>query len=333
MDMRMPQIKDDIAAENCFDFLRLFLAISVFCGHYDKLQGVDFLNFPLSLPMSVSGFFVISGILIYRSYCRSSSLKSFFMKRVKRIFPAYVLAVVLSALLFSLVSDLPASEYFLSRDFFRYLAANLTTLNFLQPNLPGVRGVEAINPSLWTIKIELILYLLVPLFAFLFDGKRRCLSLVAVVVVSSFSVFLRWEADVSGVSSYDLLGKWISLAACFLAGVSVFLFRSELKRYKWFLFVPSLPLLVMDGYPAELIRPFAMGSAIYFLAFTLSPLNAFGKIGDLSYGTYVFHGPIVNMTICMGWSVCLGNFLLTFLVVLLAASLSWHLMEKRVLGR
>lgn len=331
--MRKPQIKDDIAAENCFDFLRLFLAVSVFCSHYDKLHGVDFVNFPLSLPLSVSAFFVISGVLIYRSYCRSSSLKSYLTKRARRIFPAYVLAVVLSALLFSLVSVLPASDYFLSWEFFRYLAANLTTLNFLQPNLPGVYGIESVNPSLWTIKIELMLYLLVPLFSFLFGGKRRCLSLVVVAVISSLSVFLRWKADVSGVPSYDLLGKWISLAACFLAGVSVFLFRTELKRYKWFLIVPSLALLVMKGYPAELFHPLAMGVAVYFFSFTMPFLNGFGKIGDLSYGTYVFHGPIVGMTICMGWSVCLGNFLLTAFVVLLVASLSWHLMEKRVLRR
>lgn len=333
MNLRRPQIKDDIASENCFDFLRLFLAVSVLFSHYDKLHGVDFIHFPVSLPLSVSGFFVISGILIYRSFCRSSSLKSYFVKRVKRIFPAYVLVVLLSSLVFSFFSDLPASDYFLSSDFFRYLAANLTTLNFIQPNLPGVRGLEAVNPSLWTIKIELMLYLLVPVFAWLFDGKRRVLSVVAVAVVSSVSIFLRWKADVSGVPSYDLLGKWIALAACFLAGVSLFLFRVELKKCKWFLIVPAVALLMVDGYAVELVHPFAVGIAVYFFAFTLPFLNRFGKIGDLSYGTYVFHGPIVNVTICMGWTVCAGNFLLTVLMVLLVAFLSWHLLEKRILGR
>lgn len=333
MEIRKPQITKDIETDNCFDFLRFFLALSVFFSHYDVLHGSSLLNYPIPTPRSVGAFFVISGLLIYRSYCRSHTLKRYFEKRARRIFPAYLLIVLLSSILFSAFSSLSVREYYSSPDFWKYLAANLSTMNFLHPSLPGVLDGEAVNPSLWTIKVELLLYLAVPVLSSFFLEKHRWLSVAIAVLCSLTAVFFSHTADETGVAAYDLVGKWVSLVAYYMVGVSLFLYREEMGRIKWYLLLPAFVLSALNGYAVDCFRPFAIGALVYFAAFTLPFLNKFGRIGDLSYGIYIFHAPIINLTICMGWEVNLRMFATTLLLVLLVAFLSWHLLEKKVLSR
>src|SRR5690606_24266469 len=80
--------------KNNFDFLRVLLAFIVFVGHLGALSSKNPLNpnglkiFEHSpIEIAVFGFFVVSGFLIARSYDRSSSLKSYLKKRIKRIVP------------------------------------------------------------------------------------------------------------------------------------------------------------------------------------------------------------------------------------------------------
>ena len=118
-----------------------------------------------------------------------------------------------------------------------------------------------------------------------------------------------------------------------MAGGVAYLYREELRRYKWYLLLPSILVLMASSYFVDFFRPFAMAAVIYFAAFTLPFLNRFGKIGDLSYGIYIFHAPIINFTRCLGWEVSWTTYFETLLLVLLVAFLSWHLMEKKILAR
>lgn len=79
----------NIQQPNNFNALRLILALYVFLCHFVDLSAIDTPLMFLDGPDAVRGFFVISGFLIYSSYCRSSSLKSYFIKRGRRIFPSY----------------------------------------------------------------------------------------------------------------------------------------------------------------------------------------------------------------------------------------------------
>lgn len=86
-----------------------------------------------------------------------------------------MLIVVACAAGLVFASDLTPAQYFTDSGLIKYLAANLSFLNFLHPTLPGVfQGQEFVNPavngSLWTMKIEWALYLSVPLIYFLYPG-------------------------------------------------------------------------------------------------------------------------------------------------------------------
>jgi peptidoglycan/LPS O-acetylase OafA/YrhL len=158
---------------NNFDVLRLVFAGSICLVHayvlsgFHELAGIVRI---LSSAVAVEGFFVVSGFLIFMSYERSSSLASYIGKRVRRIYPAYFTVVMLSALGLVAVSSKSFGEYF-SFAWVKYVFANLAFLNFMQQTLPRVfelNNLSAVNGALWTLKIEVMFYLIVPAFVFLF---------------------------------------------------------------------------------------------------------------------------------------------------------------------
>lgn len=73
---------------------------------------------------------------------------------------------MLCALSLWTVSSLGIGEYF-SRTWLKYVGFNLAFLNFVQQSLPGVfegHKFDAVNGALWTLKIEVMFYAVVPVF-------------------------------------------------------------------------------------------------------------------------------------------------------------------------
>ena len=157
-----------IGADNCFTLLRYAFALAIFCNHLCYSTGR-----PIFLcygGVFVQGFFVISGFLTMNSYVRKDDWRDFALRRMRRILPGYVTAVLLCFLVGIVFTTLPLSEFFSNIATWRYLCANLVFMNFLQPTLPGVfddHAMQAINSSLWTMKIEVLFYLSVPFVTWL----------------------------------------------------------------------------------------------------------------------------------------------------------------------
>ncbi len=129
-----------------------------------------FLSNWLSSEIAVKAFFVVSGLLVFMSYDRTRNLARYFEKRARRIYPAYFTVVTGSALLLFVLSFASPGEYAMGAT--NYLAANLAFLNFLSPTLPGVfenNPMRAVNGALWTLKIEVMFYVTVPVLAWLFE--------------------------------------------------------------------------------------------------------------------------------------------------------------------
>jgi peptidoglycan/LPS O-acetylase OafA/YrhL len=76
-------------------------------------------------------------------------------------------------------------------------------------------------------------------------------------------------------------------------------------------------------------------ASVLFLATRLPVQLPVGKWGDLSYGTYLLHFPLIQLFIQLGLfrnSAWLGLVALVF-TVLVAALLLWHFIEKPFLKR
>ena len=148
---------------NNFGAIRYILALAIFISHFNIATDSN-LKFPISGYFRVCAFFVMSGFLIYGSYYRSADWRKYLSNRAWRILPSYLITVFACALLLVFVSEHSWKDYFFSVHWLRYLASNILTLNFIEPSLPGVfadHPLDAVNASLWTMKVEWILYFIV----------------------------------------------------------------------------------------------------------------------------------------------------------------------------
>lgn len=166
-----------VPRENAFNFLRLICALIVIYEHSVLLSETEVLPCLELRGIAVNVFFILSGFWVTQSYLRSSSVKEYAKKRCNKIFPLYFTVVILSAILLVFFSNLPAKEYFTDSGFYKYLIANFFTLNFIHPTLPGVfEGLAlggSVNGSLWTIKIELGFYIILPLIVYLINKMSK----------------------------------------------------------------------------------------------------------------------------------------------------------------
>ncbi len=332
-----------ISEKNNFDLLRLGLALTVCLAHLGEVTGVQ--NFAVLAHYFYSGlavdcFFVVSGFLIFRSYDRSSSVKSYLEKRVRRIYPAYLTTILLAAFLLPLLAAEPGNS-FLSLQWWRYLGSNLVFLNFLEPHLPGVfeaNPLQAVNGPLWTIKIEVLFYLFVPLICYFLKGKKRSL-IMALLYVSSVTystvLFILWQKSFN--YNYLIMERQLpGQLAFFLAGGLLYYFFPFFKKYAWPLcFAAILALLFHLKFLFYPIYPLALSIVVIFFALQLPFLGNWGKFGDLSYGIYIYHFPLIQGLTAVGFFTIhawTAFFLLLFLLFF-TAYCSYHLVEKPFLRK
>jgi peptidoglycan/LPS O-acetylase OafA/YrhL len=335
----------DISKRNSFDFLRFFFAFSVFLTHFDILTSPDgrYTFWPVDAPMGVAGFFIISGFLITRSYYRSANLWDYTQKRICRIVPAYFFIVISCAVFLSFVSSLSFQEYFTSKELYKYLAANLGFMNFIQPYLPGVftaNFFSSVNGALWTIKIEIALYACVPLLA-LFLKRKPILAFIGIYVFSFLFVFyMRYLYENSGKEIYTILRtQFLGQIRFFISGVILLFYFDFIKKHiKWFL--PFSIFIFITRYfvfnlVIDFFYPISFAVLIISFAYYFKKLGLISKYGDFSYGMYLYHYPIIQLFIYFGRlnENPIVLFLVCFCSVLLLSCLSWHLLEKRFLKR
>jgi peptidoglycan/LPS O-acetylase OafA/YrhL len=279
--------------KNNLDLLRLIFAGIVCLFHAYKLSGYRELEWiPRLLPSSeaaVKAFFVVSGFLIFKSFEESSCIRSYFVKRVRRIFPAYFAVVMLCALFLWLASSLPLGQYF-SFDWLKYVFANLVFLNFLHPHLPGVfegHRYDIVNGSLWTLKVEVMFYACVPIFSCLFKrfGHLPVLAAGYLVSVSYSSLLNGYAADHDSAFHRELARQLPGQLSYFMAGAFFYyFFPFFVRHYKQIVFLSFSSIVVASYFTLPILEPFALAAIVAFCGFFLYA-GHIGKYGDFSYGS------------------------------------------------
>lgn len=337
-----------IQHKNNFDFLRLlFASLVIFTHSFALFTGNPHddpafkLTHRILSDFAVCGFFILSGFLIRQSLDRSSSLKSFFKKRALRIVPGLWMAVLFTVFVIGIAATtLPLSQYITNKETWSYVLDNM----FLVPRqktLPGVfeNNIEtAVNGSLWTLRYELLFYVLLSLLAFVPKSKIKVVTfaILAICLIGCFLInnqllFAEGNSKVPGI--FCSLGVYFSAGACLslyvnfikskrkiILSVSALLFFASV-----FIFKNKLETLDMLTFATMLVS-FGL---CYF-----PPLNFSKYTGDFSYGTYIYAYPIQQALIALFhpanvWALMLPSFILSWL----AGLLSWHLVEKQFLKR
>lgn len=338
--------------KNNLDCLRLILASIVALFHIHALTNLpafEAFEVYLSPQFAVRSFFVISGLLIYRSYMRSSSSGSYFEKRIRRIYPAYFTVIVMAAIALFPLSIVPASQYF-GAGFWKYLGANLVFLNFLAPSLPGVftqNSILAVNGALWTLKIEVAFYLFVPLMHFLCSrfGTKRVMGLIF-FFSCLWKYGLGFLASTGGVSRglftldrsrnlYSQLDvQFPAQLAYFTAGVLLLLYFDRLKLHFRLIAVVTAVLFLIDHFFTRGYLDVFWVSGVVFIFGFWHYFGNFSKYGDFSYGVYIIHWPILQVLIAFGLAAFNPALFFVIAVAAIASGgfLMWTLVESRFLS-
>ena len=333
--------------QNNFDFLRFYFAFIVVIGHLIELSKVaDFQKFSpyFDTAISVNGFFCISGFLITRSYINSVSLKTYFAKRAARLLPAYLFVVVFCFVILSIISTFSFSEYFTNQLTYKYLASNLVFLNFIEPCLPGVfltNGVEyPVNGSLWTLKVEVSFYLILPLVILLIKKiKHKYFVLIGIYLLSViYQQLFTWLAGVYNNYTLRMLSHQLpAFLSYFVCGITLHYYFDFFIRNKFKIFIFGLISIIIEHkLGLQIVTPIALSVIIFTFAYSFKVLNSFAKYGDISYGIYIYHFPIINLAIYFGLFVKFNPYVITLIIisiVLFISTLSWHFIEKPFLNK
>jgi len=326
---------------NNFDLLRLILSIIVVIVHTAELSQIEAMarfSRYFSSVIAVDSFFIVSGFLIFMSFDNSSSLYSFAIKRVRRIAPAYSVVILLSSLILFFVSTKSFDNYF-NIEFIRYIFFNLLTLNFLQPTINGLfadNNIQAINGALWTIKIEVSFYIIVPIIGYLLHKTNKLFILTTIYTLSiSYSLILFWLYQTSSLEIYLKLEKQIfGQLAFFVSGALIYYFYDTFKKRSIYLLIISIIILWVHHFIINIyfLYPIALAISIIYFATQFKYLGDFGKYGDISFGIYIWHFPIIQVFVHYHlFDNLLLGLILLIISLLTISLLSWHFIEKRFL--
>jgi peptidoglycan/LPS O-acetylase OafA/YrhL len=323
---------------NRFDFIRLTLACLVFLYHVVVLSAVA----PNSLvegqlatlaELAIQAFFIVSGALVYGSLERSRSLSDYGEKRLRRLYPAYLVVIFVPAVLsLSVLIVEPAAL----QEIIRYVAANLAFLNFLQPDLPYLfegQRFTAVNGALWTLKIEVMFYLVLPALAWGLARMRQYWWIgIAVLILGAFA--WREAALAMDVPYRDQLARQLpGQMMYFGAGMALWRLWDRARRQARTLFgIGVVTLLAALLFPSlDALRVLGLTALIAGIAFMPGPQMNAGRWGDISYGVYITHFPIVQALVAMGVFTTFGfaaGLLISTILVIALSYLLWWWVEK-----
>lgn len=325
-------------SKNNLNIVRFIAAGMVLYSHSYSLLGLReplFLSWMPLGPLGVFIFFIISGYLISESWDRDAHFSRFFYRRLLRIIPGLVICTLLTVFILGpLLTTLSLKDYFTNphtRGYFQNIILHIVYY------LPGVfehnRIPNAVNGSLWSLPVEFIMYIILALVGVL-HGNRWCIASLAII---SAIVSLLWAQ----VSQEMLVFYNFDLRQAFLCGtyfwIGACIHKFELKK-NLTLSAGMLALIIMlclEPWTKYLSMASWVLLPIVVLSFgfAYSPwLNRLSNNGDYSYGVYIYAFPVQQTIVYLWPNINIGAYMIIcFVITLLLAILSWHLVEKRAL--
>lgn len=323
--------------KNSFDLLRLFAAALVLYSHQHVLLGLaepELFGWTTLGGVGVSIFFFLSGLLVWSSWARDPDLKRFFVRRSLRIFPALWLVVFVTVFLAGpVLSREPPAAYFGSTQTWQYLSTAILSTEYV---LPGVfvdnPFAFIINGSLWTLRVEFLCYVSVAMIGCVALGRKNwlmALSLCVAVLAAAFGQLVLGSRFVSHLEMVAFF--WWGVVYGYVSERP----RSEYRGWALWLGLVFLAFLWLGTRGAERAGVLVVAAVLVITAqHTPWGSRLTDRLGDLSYGMYIFAFPVQQIVVehgrGRGWTFA-THLCLSFLVTSVLAYVSWHVLEKRVL--
>ncbi len=324
------------------DAVRFFAAFWVMNYHYYMgLSGE--LHWYRYGNLGVQLFFIISGFVIVQSL-HGKTLRQFATGRFIRLFPLFWILCTLTYLITRVV---PHTEHL---QFIEYVSS----MTMLGDKFNGYAGFGSlVDPSYWTLSVELIFYTGIGLFAYLFSYKNIRYFFAALVafsmIVFTWHIYQNFYIRLALVQhiSYFAFGGALALIVTKQAAT---LFE---KRFDWGLlfisaayatiiypqaFSPHLTPHFLDGLLTGILHiTFFTGiMALVFLSQHVKSSRAIrilAILGGLTYPLYLLHQTIGNTLIrYAAENSILSRTAITTSVIVLIISVAYitYLLDKRM---
>lgn len=331
-------VRDILAPErNNFTLLRLLAALAVVVAHAVFLRSgnkADDVFVGASVyrlgDHAVNVFFVLSGLTVAASLSRSNDVVRFLTARALRIFPGLIVCTAALVVLGMAVSACGPLEYLADASVAKFFLKTVS-LSTGAGELPGVFESNpypsVVNASLWTLKFEMLCYVLLALASLtrLFDQPKMALLLPAGWFVAAAFLIQRFGGPADQAEQFARF--WLS----FSFGVGLFVFRDRIP-VSWVAGagLAAMVWISLGSGVERVLSPIATGyGALLLGSLPLPGLREFTNRTDLSYGVYIFGWPI-SQTLVFSMPQITASALVVQTAILAAALawLSWQFVEK-----
>ncbi len=323
---------------------RGFAALMVVIFHFGtQVYPISiFENFFTAGNIAVSYFFVLSGFVMYYTYAEKEiAYKEYLKRRIARIYPIYVFALLLTILpsLYNHFTKGVTMEH-------GFMVKLLLHLSFLQSYIPGY--VLTLNGPGWSLSVEMLFYLLFPIVvAYSVTRKAGFIRFVILFWVLSQAVHLALLKTVHN----SPFSKWHDLIfynpilhlnqfLVGMAGAMVFVkgnFKTgRLQSLFWFVVI----VLLINYFPRSISIHNGL-LAPTFLLFILSLAARQPKwlcskplvfLGEVSYGIYILQIPVYYyVSVVNAHKLDLNGiafFSIYVFTLIVVSSLSYYLIEQ-----
>ncbi|WP_345107267.1 acyltransferase [Mucilaginibacter panaciglaebae] len=334
------------------DSLRGLAALAVFGGH--SIAGIiglplliKLLHTPLSIFINgnaaVMFFFVLSGFVLSLPFIdgqRPLNLLAFYTKRVFRIYPAFVMAIIVAIVLKEFVflphakptGGLWLNQYWLWDMNVANFKEILYTLLLVAPHIK----FKLVDPPMWSLAVEMIMAFFIPFFILIASRCHIIINAGIFILLSYWSytshTYVTFHAGIFYLGVVlakhrkpiiSTIRRWSMTIKILLALVALILYNAGMQ----FLNLHASAYYVIFIYCLP-----AIGSAVIIaLVLASSRLSDFFEqrpfvfMGTISYSFYLMHFPILLTlsSIMIAWS---GSYLAVITGLFLTIAMSYIVM-------
>lgn len=330
--------------DNNFNLIRFIAAVAVLVSHsFDIPTGTNVEPFRRFLGMSLGNmavdiFFLLSGYLVIRSLLSRKKIISFLWARIVRIYPALCITVLFCVFIVGLsFTTLPVAEYLTHPQTLKYWLKNTVLVSGAEYNLPGVFEnlpyEKTVNGSLWTLPFEVWFYFYLIIVFFITQPFVRKYG-VKMLRVSLFYIGICVLATYIFNHFFDFASfRKLKLFSMFSIGIVFYLWRDKIVLSSKLSTILSVILLISSVSKDVffVVYTISIPYLLFYLAYIPSGIiRKFNKLGDYSYGLYLYAFPVQQSISSLVSNVTIPTLiLLSFVISICLSFISWHVIEKR----